>query len=185
MAGLIEEFGIDLTDISETPSYDIPDGEYDFVIGDAYSLEGTKNHPDTSYLIIKFLLGEDGKEKNEWYPLPADAANLTTSDIATLGRYKARLISLGIAPEMTSQAGPDELVGINGHLTLLSTTNAKGTHQNIRNIELAGAEAPAAPAAEAAAPPKVARAPRAAAAPKVPTSAPAGAAGTVKVNPFA
>ena len=186
MAGLLEEFGIDSADIPDAPSYDIADGEYTFVVGDAYTLEGSKNFPDTTFIIIKLLLGDEGKEKNEWFGLPLDASNPTTKELGTLGRYKSRVISLGIAPEAVNSAGPDELVGISGSLTLLSTTNARGTYQNIRDIVLNDAPTEAAPAAPVAAAPKATRAPRAtAAAPKVPAGAPAGAAATVKVNPFA
>lgn len=184
MAGLLEEFGIDSAEIPDAPSYDIADGEYTFTVGDAYTLEGSRNFPDTTFIIIKLLLGEEGKEKNEWFGLPLDAANPTTKELGALSRYKTRVLSLGIAPEAVNSAGPDELVGISGTLTLLSTTNTKGTYQNIRDIVLDSAAVEAAPAAEVA--PKAARAPRAAAAaPKVPAGAPAGAAATVKVNPFA
>lgn len=183
MAGLLEEFGIDSADIPDAPSYDIADGHYPFVVGDAYILEGTRNHPDTTYIIIKLLLGDDGLEKNEWYATPADAANPTTAEMATLSRYKQRVISLGIAPEAVNTAGPDELVGITGELDLLTTTSAKGTFQNVRNLVVGEAAPEPAPAPAAA--PKATRAPRAATAPKVPASAPAGAASTVTENPFA
>jgi len=188
MAGLLDEFGIDSADIPDAPDWSIPDGEYRFEVGDYYAQDGSTNHPDTSYLIIKLLLGEDGKERNEWYPLPADAANPTAKELGSLTRLKARLLSLGIAPEAVNSAGPDEVVGITGDLTLITRVSKGGSFQNATITSIDGAdetpaEATPAPAAKTAAKPRATRA--ASAAPKVPASAPAGAAATVKANPFA
>lgn len=176
--GLLDEYGLDVSDI-EVPSWDIEDGVYDFVVGDVFIKAGSTNRPDQSWIIIEYLVGEDGKRFSELYGLPEDASNPTESERKTLGRYKGRLLSLGISPEQVNSVGRDELVGIAGTFQLRTTAGKKGgTFQNIRNLRLAdtGSNEFAAKAAT----PAAAAAPKAKAAPAAKTTPP-----TVKDNPFA
>jgi hypothetical protein len=180
--GLLDDYGLDLSEV-EAPSWDIEDGTYEFVVGDIFVKEGSTNYPDKSWIIIEYLVGDSGKKTSELFQLPADAANPTDKELTTLGRYKARLISLGIAESEVNNVGAEELVGIEGVFTLRTTTGKdKKEYQNIRNLKVADAgensfRAPAEEAeAEEAPAPKKAPAARKAAAPAAPTA--------VK-NPFA
>lgn len=191
MAGILEEYGLDLADM-EVPSFDINDGEYDWEIGDVFIREGSQKHPDKSWLIIEYLL-DNGKKYGELFGLPEDASAPTDGEKSALGRYKGRLLSLGFDESQVNSVGRDELVGIQGHFTLLT---ARG-FQNVRNLTLpddgqnqfadAAKEGPGNPAqtfvgkAEAA---PAAKAPAARRAPAAPKAAPA-AAPTAVDNPFA
>lgn len=132
MTGILEEYGLDV-DAAEEFGFDVPDGEYDFVIGDVFVRVGSKNQPDKSWLIIDYLLGETGKKHGELFGLPEDSSAPTEKEKAAIGRYKSRLLSLGFEEGTLNEIGRDELVGITGHFTLLT---AKG-YQNIRNLAIA------------------------------------------------
>lgn len=185
MAGLLEEFGIDLDEVPDAPSYEIPDDEYDFVVGDVYKREGTDSKPDAVWIIFQFNLGDSGAQKNEWFEMPRDWSDIQPKELTKLGFYKQRLLSLGVAPEDLNNAGADNLVGLSGTLTLLTKTSKGGTYQNIYNLKVAETEeVPAAPV-KAVRKPAVAKAP--APVPETvaaPVAAKAAAAG-VKRNPFA
>lgn len=177
--GILAEYGLDLDDV-EVPSFEIADGTYPFVIGDVFVREGSQSQPNKSWLIIEYLLGDEGKKHGELFGLPEDASAPTDKEKAALGRYKGRLLALGIPENQINNVGRDELIGIRGEFTLLT----KGAYQNIRNFKVeddgANAFAQEAEAPEAAAPAPAAR--RSAPAQKAPS---ATQPPTVKANPFA
>jgi hypothetical protein len=131
MTGILEEYGLDV-DAAEEFGFEVPDGEYDFVVGDVFVRVGSKNQPDKSWLIIDYLLGETGKKHGELFGLPEDSSAPTDKEKAALGRYKTRLLSLGFEEGTLNEIGREELVGIAGHFTLLTS---KG-YQNIRNLTI-------------------------------------------------
>ena len=158
MDGLLAEYGLDLDEV-EVPSFDIPDGAHEFSIGDVFVKNGSKNSPDKSWIIIEYLVDDDGKRFSELYQLPVDATNKTEKEIKTLGRYKGRLLSLGIAESDVNTITREDLVGISGTFQLRTTKGTGGGEfQNIRNLRVndsganefqASSEAPAVPKASA------------------------------------
>lgn len=196
MAGLLEEYGIDLTEI-EAPSYDVPDDIYEFVVGDVYVQAGTNNHPDKSWICIQFQLGETGKSKTEWFELPKDIYDPTPEELKKLGYYKVRLTDLGVAEEDLNSVGRDELIGLAGTLQVFT----RNGFQNIKNVKLSEGNEFMPPAAAPVAAPKARRVAKAAVAPapvaeeaeeaapavaKAATAvAPRAAAAGVRKNPFA
>ena len=144
MAGLIEEFGIDLSNV-EAPEYGAPaDDIYEFTLASVSIQNGSKKNPDKSWIIFKYLLGDSGQSYSELFSLPADASNPTDAEINRLGYYKQRLVSLGVAPEDVNTVTEDELVGTTGTLELRTTKGRDGKdYQNIRNFKVASAEAKA------------------------------------------
>lgn len=143
MAGLLEEFEIDLSSVEAPDTYGRPaDDIYEFVVGDVYIQNGSKNHPEKSWIIFKYLLGDSGKEFSELFSLPNDPANPTEQEASRLGFYKQRLVSLGIAPEDVNTVGRDDLVGIRGTFELRTTKSARDgkEYQNIRNFKVSGSD---------------------------------------------
>ena len=144
MAGLIEEFGIDLSNV-EAPEFGKPaDDIYEFTLGDVFLQEGSKNHPDKKWIVFKYLLGDSGQQYSELFSLPADPSNPTSTEIQRLGFYKQRLVSLGVAPDDVNTVGADDLIGTAGTLELRTTKGKdQKEYQNIRNFKVAGGDAPA------------------------------------------
>jgi hypothetical protein len=154
MAGLLEEYGIDVTNV-EAPEYggNPADDIYEFTLGDVYIQEGSKNHPDKSWVIFKYLIGDQGKDYSELFSLPKDPTNPTDQEANRLGYYKQRLVSLGVAPEDVNSVGREDLVGTRGTFELRTTKGKDGKeYQNIRNFKVAGGDGslPAAPKAKPA-----------------------------------
>lgn len=150
MAGLLEEYDIDLSNV-ETPEYGAPaDDIYEFTLGDVYIQEGSKKNPAAKWVIFKYLLGDSGQVYQEWFGLPVDATNPTDNEMTKLGYYKNRLTSLGVAPEEINTVTADELRGTTGTFELRTIKGKDGNeYQNIRNFKTSGvADAPAAPAAK-------------------------------------
>lgn len=138
MSGLLEEYGLEIPadELPEGSDFDIPDGPYEFEIGDyflkEYEDKVTKN--PRSALIITFLLGDDGKSKGDFYALPADKGNPTPKELGTVGRLRDRLVELGIPREGYSKAAREDLVGITGTCTVKH--DKTGKWQNIVNIKV-------------------------------------------------
>ena len=93
--GLLDEYGIDTSE-AETPSYDMEDGIYEFTVGDVYVKQGSQKYPDRAWVIIEYLVGDEGKKQSELFELPADPENLTDRERQKLGDYVARLMDLGV-----------------------------------------------------------------------------------------
>lgn len=142
MSGLLGAFNIDM-DTVEAPSFDVKDDTYEFVVGDLFLVEGTKNHPDRTWLVLEFLLGDDGKKKSEWFELPADSDNPTPKEMEKLGYMKLRLKALEVPDEKLNSFGPEDVIGKRGVFTLAT----KNGFQNIRNFTLSEDQDPA-PVAE-------------------------------------
>lgn len=142
MASLLEEYNVDLTNVEAPDGYGRPaDDLYEFVVGDVYIQEGSKNHPDKSWIIFKYLIGDQGKDYSELFSLPKDPTNPTDQEATRLGFYKQRLVSLGVAPEDANTVGRDDLVGIRGTFELRTTKGKDGKeYQNIRNFKVAGSD---------------------------------------------
>jgi hypothetical protein len=136
--GLLDEYGIDTSE-AETPSYDMEDGIYEFTVGDVYVKQGSQKYPDRSWVIIEYLVGDDGKKQSELFELPADPENLTDRERQKLGYYVARLMDLGVAREAVNDVDREDLIGLRGSLQLYSSAgkgpNAGKMFQNIKNVK--------------------------------------------------
>ena len=144
--GLLDEYGIDTSE-AETPSYDMEDGIYEFTVGDVYVKQGSQKYPDRSWVIIEYLVGDEGKKNSELFELPADPENLTDRERQKLGYYVARLMDLGVDRAAVNDVDREDLIGLRGTLTLHSVAgkgaNAGKMFQNIKNVKIAKAsEAP-------------------------------------------
>lgn len=144
--GLLDEYGIDTSE-AETPSYDMEDGIYEFTVGDVYVKQGSQKYPDRSWVIIEYLVGDEGKKNSELFELPADPENLTDRERQKLGYYVARLMDLGVDRAAVNDVDREDLIGLRGTLTLHSVAgkgpNAGKMFQNIKNVKVSKAsEAP-------------------------------------------
>ena len=144
--GLLDEYGIDTSE-AETPSYDMEDGIYEFTVGDVYVKQGSQKFPDRSWVILEYLVGEEGKKQSELFELPADPENLTDRERQKLGYYVARLMDLGVDRAAVNDIDREDLIGLRGTLQLYSSAgkgaNAGKMFQNIKNVKIAKAsEAP-------------------------------------------
>lgn len=184
--GLLDDYQIDMDEVEVTTGFkSIPDDTYQFAVGDAYirTIKAKSGGNDVDYLLINYLLADEegvatGDSFDEWFGLPQDPTARTKREDDALGRYKARLLSLGIAPEDVNSVGTDELVGIRGVFTLVSSTAKDGkVYQNIRGLSLSDVEDETEEEAEEDAPKPVAKAPV-----RKATATPAAGG---KANPFA
>lgn len=135
--GLLDEYGID-TNEYETASYENPeDGYYEFEIADVFLREGTENYPDKRWIIFRYIIGDTGKQKDEWFQLPQDASDPTDAERQAIGFYKARLISLGFDEGSLNDVTREDIIGITGTLKL-ETRKGKngGSFQNIYNVKV-------------------------------------------------
>ena len=144
--GLLDDYGIDTSE-AETPSYEMQDGIYEFTVGDIYVKQGSQAYPDRSWVIIEYLVGDEGKKQSELFELPADPDNLTDRERQKLGYYVQRMMYLGVAREAVKDVDREDLIGVGGTLQLYSTAgkgkNAGRMFQNIKNVKVAKAsEAP-------------------------------------------
>lgn len=146
MTGLLDEYAgkgvLDLDDVPDGPNYEVDDDWYDFEIGDVFLKEGTENKPDDSWLVIEYLLGDEGKKKSEWFALPKVPEDPTDAEKTKLSFWKTRLTSLGIAREDQNKVGRGDLVGLTGTLQVKTTKSKKDgkMYQNIYNVRVAEVE---------------------------------------------
>lgn len=153
MAGLLDDFGIDTSDI-EVPSFEIEDGIYEFEIGDVFVKNGSQNYPDRSWIIVEYILGDSGQKKSEMFELPVDPANMTDKERQKIGFYVSRMVDLGVSREEINTIDREDLIGLQGTLQVYSQSgkgaNKGKVFQNIKNVKVAKTDAPSsAPAAKA------------------------------------
>jgi hypothetical protein len=147
--GLLDDYGIDTSEAT-TPSYDMEDGIYEFTVGDVYVKQGSQKYPDRSWVIIEYLVGDEGKKQSELFELPQDPENMTDRERQKLGYYVARLMDLGVDRDEVNDVDRDDLIGVTGTLQLYSTAgkgaNAGKMFQNIKHVKVAKASAAPQPA---------------------------------------
>jgi len=147
--GMLDDYGIDTSEI-EAPSYDLQDGIYEMTVGDVYVKQGSQAYPDRSWVIIEYLVGEEGKKKSELFELPADPENITDNERQKLGYYVARLLDLGVERAAVNDIDRDDLIGLRGTLQLYSNAgkgkNAGKMFQNIKNVKITETSAAPQPA---------------------------------------
>lgn len=132
--GILDDYNVDLDDY-DTSTFDVPDGVFDFTIGEVATQDGSKNRPDQPMLYIHYILtSEDGKNytRREYYDIPGDPSSPTDREKRDMGRLKSRIISLGFDEAEVNKVEPDELVGISGTLQLVTTKGFQG----IRNLRV-------------------------------------------------
>lgn len=136
---LLADFGIDANEI-DLPSTELEDGVYEFEVGSVYVKSGSKAHPDRSWIIMEYIIGDTGLRKSELFELPQDPENMTDRESQRLGYYVSRLVDLGIAREEVNNVGEEDLVGLRGTLQLYSQAgkgaNAGKMYQNIKNVKV-------------------------------------------------
>lgn len=144
--GLLAAYGVDAEEI-EAPSYEIDDGIYEFVIGNFFIQHGTKANPDgPDSAVVCYMLGDEGREKREFFNLPEDPDNITEAEEKKLGWFVSRMSGLGIDKAELNKLDEDELadrlIGLSGSLELFTQKGKKGTKnegkefQNIRKVRL-------------------------------------------------
>ena len=147
--GMLDDYGIDTSEI-EAPSYDLEDGIYEMTVGDVYVKQGSQAYPDRSWVIIEYLVGEEGKKKSELFELPADPEYITDKERQKLGYYVARLLDLGVERAAVNDIDRDDLIGLRGTLQLYSNAgkgkNAGKMFQNIKNVKITETSAAPQPA---------------------------------------
>ena len=141
MAGLLEEYDIDMSNV-DTPEFTGPkDDIYEFVLGDVTLQEGSKKNPNGKWVVFKYLLGDTGLTYQEWFGLPNDPTNPTDNEITKLGFYKSRFLSLGVSADEINTVSADDLRGTTGTLELRTVKGRDGNeYQNIRNFKVTGNE---------------------------------------------
>lgn len=136
--GLLDDYAPDFDEIPDGPDYNVPDGTYDFEIGNFYRQDGTSKNPDAQYLVVEYLLGDEGKRSSEWFGLPEDPSSPTDKEIQKLSFLKRRFQTLGVPRDRWNSIDEDDLIGITGVLTL----RTRNGYQNVSSLSVD--EAPAA-----------------------------------------
>lgn len=139
--GILDDYNVDLDDF-DTSTFDVPDGVFDFAVGEVATQDGSKARPDQPMFYIHYILtSEDGKNytRREYFDIPVDPSHPTDSDKRAMGRLKSRLLSFGFDENEVNGVQSEELVGISGTLQLVTN---KG-FQNIRNLRVDEDEEPA------------------------------------------
>ena len=135
---LLDDYGIDTSEI-ETPSYELEDGIYEYEVGDVYVKQGSQAYPDRSWVIVEYLIGDEGKKQSELFELPQDPENMTDRERQKLGYYVARMMDLGVDRDAINNVDRDDLIGLRGTLQLYSSAgkgkNAGRMFQNIKNVK--------------------------------------------------
>jgi hypothetical protein len=115
------------------------DGIYEFTVGDVYVKQGSQAFPDRSWVIIEYLVGDEGKKNSELFELPQDPENLTDRERQKLGYYVQRMLDLGVSRDEVNDVDRDDLIGVRGTLQLYSQAgkgkNAGRMFQNIKNVK--------------------------------------------------
>lgn len=124
---------------AEEIDYTVPDNTYPAFVFDV-KVGMTKGNPTENKpkklgmtLIYKISEGEyEGRQVQEWkqIPEPADPKNLTEDEKRSLSYLKTRVLSLGIPEERVNDVQPDDLIGREVVITLVS----KGEYQNVRKV---------------------------------------------------
>lgn len=130
--GLLEDYNVDLDDF-EANSFEVPDGVYDYAIGEVAVQDGSKNNPEQPMLYIHYILtNEEGKNytNREYFWIPADPGSPTDKEKAAMGRLKTRIMSLGFEEDEVNDVSPEELVGLTGTYQLVTSRG----FQNVRNV---------------------------------------------------
>jgi len=151
--GMLDDYGIDTSE-AQTPSYDMEDGIYEFTVGDVYVKQGSQKFPDRAWVILEYLVGEEGKKQSELFELPADPENLTDRERQKLGYYVARLMDLGVDRAAVNDVDREDLIGLRGTLQLYSSAgkgaNSGKMFQNIKNVKIAQTSEASQPAQKSA-----------------------------------
>lgn len=165
---------------AEELSTGVPAGTYEAVVSAAEIVEGTKNSPDTTFLVLSYQIAGYNFPIREYKSIPKgrpetwdrtvmDTKNRTEADRNNSSRsfLKARFESLGVPVERMNSVEPDDLVGIPVIVTVKK--NAEG-YSNITKVVQPGASGATLPVAVA---------------PPTPTfSAPVATAGVATVTPI-
>ena len=124
---------------AEEIDYSIPDNTYPAFVFDV-KVGMTKGDPANNKpkklgmtLIYKVSEGQyEGRQVQEWkqIPQPADPKNLTEDEQKALSYLKTRMISLGIPENRVNDVTPEDLIGREVVITLVS----KGEYQNVRKV---------------------------------------------------
>lgn len=184
--GFFDDYDVDINEFNENGGFDAPDGNYSFEITKAYVKKGTQKDEEAVNIVVSFSLeSEEGEAYtfSEWFPVPTDPDNVTKREKRRMGEFKKLLLLSGVAPENLQEAGPEDLEGGTGTVTLKTRKGNDGNdYQNPSNYVFDGADSTPAPAKPAR---TTARKPAAAkAAPKA-AAKPAAAPAKKVVNPFA
>jgi len=123
---------------AEEIDYTIPDNVYPafvFEVKVGMTRGGNGKTPKLGMtLIYKISEGEYAdRQVQEWkqIPQPEDPKNLSEDEKRSLSYLKSRILSLGIPEERVNSVQPEDLIGTEVVITLVT----KGEYQNVRKVE--------------------------------------------------
>lgn len=124
---------------AEEIDYSIPDNTYPAFVFDVKvgrtKADPSKNKVSKLGMTIVYKISEgdyEGRQVQEWkqIPEPVDPKNLTEDEKKSLSYLKTRMLSLGVPENRVNSVGPDDLIGSEVVITLVS----KGEYQNVRKV---------------------------------------------------
>jgi len=148
-----------LENLPAANDFDVPDGTYEFEVGDYFIKKGWGGDDDARALLIEYLVeGEDadgndvdGKKYTDWFTLPdpdQDPSTYDTKQKRTLRNMVDRLAEFGYDRTEISTIKPEDIVGVTGTITLKTRAGTgayKGRNfQNVTSLTIDEAPKPAA-----------------------------------------
>jgi hypothetical protein len=143
--GFFSDLNTDFISDAEEVGFSDPDnGLYQYEVIGGELQRGTKKDPNALGFIIKYSLTNDSvtdKKYSEYFgvPQPSDPRNPTDREKQQASFLKARLVSLGVAPDKINSMDADDLIGAEGTLRIITN---KGGYKQVRDLKLKGNSAP-------------------------------------------
>lgn len=138
--GFFDDYDVDLDNFEASSGFvNAPDGTYAFEVANAETRVGTNADPDAVNITVVFALeneeGETYKHTN-WYAVPKDPAHPSQRETISMGEFKALLLSAGVPETELKSAGPEDIIGLEGTLRLVTSRSKKNgkDYQNTRDI---------------------------------------------------
>lgn len=138
--GFFDDYDVDLDNFEASSGFvNAPDGPYAFEVANAEVRVGTNNDPEAVNITVAFALeneeGETYKHTN-WYAMPKDPAHPSQRETISMGEFKALLLAAGVPESELKTAGPEDIIGLEGTLRLVTSRSKKNgkDYQNTRDI---------------------------------------------------
>lgn len=138
--GFFDDYDVDLDNFEASSGFvNAPDGTYAFEVANAETRVGTNADPDAVNITVVFALeNEDGEtyKHTNWYAVPKDPAHPSQRETISMGEFKALLLSAGVPETELKSAGPEDIIGLEGTLRLVTSRSKKNgkDYQNTRDI---------------------------------------------------
>jgi len=138
-SGFLNDLGVNWGDVPTTN--DPADGTHRCFV--TKSEIRTRRSDQSKHWVFTYKVADgepqSGCTKDEWraIPITRDGRFVSDKDEQAARWLKQRLLSLGVPEDRVGTVTPADVQGTEVYITLKTTTNSKGTFQNVTNVTLA------------------------------------------------